>query len=72
LFSIDLITDFIKYRSERPNGTTPTPHQMANTSGNISGMTTPSTTVGGGPGPAPGGGIEEGVSGLLWVHNIPP
>ena len=26
------------------------------------GLTTPS-----GPGPAPGGGVEEGISGLLWV-----
>lgn len=36
------------------------------TTSSTGGMITPSTT-GGGPGPAPGGGIEEGVSGLLWV-----
>lgn len=58
--------DFIKYRSERPNGTTPPAHQMATT--NAGGMTTPTATSGGGPGPAPGGGSEEGVSGLLWIH----
>ena len=52
----------MKYRSERPglNGTTTTAsNQMVTTT---TGLTTPS-----GPGPAPGGGVEEGISGLLWV-----
>ena len=51
----------MKYRSERPglNGTTAAANQMVTAT---TGITTPS-----GPGPAPGGGVEEGISGLLWV-----
>jgi hypothetical protein len=51
--------EYMKYRSERPEGSAPASHQMVPSSG--PGITTPS-----GPGPAPGG-MEEGVSGLLWV-----
>ncbi len=49
----------MKYRSERPEGPVLSSHQGMPTSG--SGIVTPS-----GPGPAPGG-MEEGISGLLWV-----
>lgn len=53
----------MKYRSERPglNGATTTASNQMVTA--TTGLTTPS-----GPGPAPGGGgVEEGISGLLWV-----
>jgi len=53
------VAEYMKYRSERPEGSAPASHQMVPSSG--PGITTPS-----GPGPAPGG-MEEGVSGLLWV-----